>query len=596
MTPPSKEVLEYHSQFRSAVIARARGHVDGTNGDEVAFREEAFTELFVYALAEIGQVTEGHVVHFEKRTSAGIARVDGYYIDEDEDSDRLDLFVSIYEGGEEPQTIARTQIERAVKQALNFLDMVAKGGIARMEQADPAFGMVHRIHEMGPHLRELRLFVLTDGIAREFRRSKGLKLKKTHTVQVWDIERLGRSVATGGATESIEVDFVKEFGSPLPCLPVTIPGARYQSYVAVVRGDVLQRLYEDYGERLLEMNVRSFLQARGKINKEIRRTILDEPEQFFAYNNGITAIAEEVGTVAMGTGGTGIVRLRGLQIVNGGQTTASLHRAVKKDGAGHQMASVFIQVRLSVIAPDLVSEMVPRISLYANSQNRVTEADFSANDPFHQHLERLSRSIWSPDGQTHWFYERARGQYQVARTREGRTGAAQKKFDAINPSQQVINKTDLAMFEHSWSHLPHLVSKGSQKNFREFTIRQSESTEKTTPDDEFFKQTVAKGIVFKTMQQVARAAGIAAYRANVVTYSVAYISHRFARKLDLRTIWERQAVSPEVRRAMEILAPAISAAIVDTAGTRNVTEWCKKPECWSAIKQRDLLPRIQERA
>jgi hypothetical protein len=405
---------------------------------------------------------------------------------------------------------------------------------------------------------------------------------------VWDIERLSRCVATGGAKEPIEVDFVKEFGAPVPCLPVKIDGARYRSYLAVMPGDVLHRLYDEYGERLLELNVRSFLQARGKINKEIRRTIMEEPEQFFAFNNGVTAIAEDVRTGPMESGGEGIVWLRGLQIVNGGQTTASLHRAARKDGAVRQLGSIVVQTKVSVIDAELIDEMVPRISLYANSQNKVNEADFSANDPFHQQLERLSRSIWTPDGQTHWFYERARGQYQVARTREGRTPAALKKFDAINPASQMFTKTDLAAYEHSWQQLPHLVSRGSQKNFREFTIRLAGRSPAIIPNETYLRELVAKAILFKHVQTAARQAQIGAYRANIVTYVVAYLARRATAAVDLRSVWERQSVPATLDTVIRKLLEPIGALIVQGAGTKNVTEYCKREECWRFISAQDI--------
>lgn len=589
MTPPD-DVLKFASQFRNTVIARARGHVAGEQVDDVAFREEAFTELFIEALAEIGAVSEGHVSHFERKIGQGLARVDGYYIDDDEDEERLDLFISIYDGGDALVSISRQELERAVKQVLRFLEAAMRGVLSGMEPADDAYSMVQRIHEVRHKIKELRIFVLTDGLAKEFRASKGLKLPKKHTVHVWDIERLSRCFASGGVRESVEVDFLEEFGSPIPCLPVKIEGASYQSYMAIFPGEILHNLYENYGERLLELNVRSFLQARGKINKEIRNTILEEPSQFFAYNNGITAIAEKVRTQRLDDGGVGLSWIRGLQIVNGGQTTASIHRAAKKDRALDQLRSISVQAKISVIEPDMIDEMVPRISRYANCQNKVTEADFSANDPFHQELERLSRSIWTPDGHTHWFYERARGQYQVARVREGRTPAAIKKFDAINPASQVFSKTDLATFEHSWAQLPHLVSRGSQKNFREFTIRLAESS--PVPDDTYFRELVAKGILFKHTQRAARETQIGAYRANIVTYTVSYLAGRLGSEINMKAIWDRQAVPQELDSVIRALLIPIGNMIIETAGQRNVTEWCKRTECWTAIVSRDLMDEI----
>jgi hypothetical protein len=587
---PEAEVVEFARQFRDGVIARARGLLGtGTDGaDEVAFREESFTELFIDALAETGAVSEGHVCHFERRVGQSTARVDGYYHDEDED-DRLDLFISIYEGGDDPSVVSRDQVTRAVSHVLNFVKAATDGVHEHIEPSDEAHGMLQRVHELRTQLREIRIFVLTDGLAKEFKGSKGIKLPgKVVAVHVWDIERLSRCVSSGGAKEPIEVDFVADFGKPIPCLPVKVDGARYRSYLAVIPGEVLHQLYDEYGERLLELNVRSFLQARGKINKEIRRTIVDEPEQFFAFNNGLTAIAEDVRTRALESGGTGIAWVRGLQIVNGGQTTASLHSAGKKDDAATQLKTIQVQAKLSVIASELLEEMVPRISLYANSQNKVNEADFSANDPFHRQLERLSRSIWTPDGQSHWFYERARGQYQVARGRDGRTTAALKKFDSITPSSQMFSKTDLAVVEHSWDMLPHFVSRGTQKNFREFTLRLSQRKPAVVPDERYFRDLVAKMILYRHAQAAAHQAKVSAYRSQAIAYAIAYLTSRLGDSIDLKHIWDRQAVPAPLDSAIRALLAPIGDLFVRGAGPRNVGEYCKRLECWELISGQEL--------
>src|SRR5690606_7208558 len=141
--------------------------------------------------------------------------------------------------------------------------------------------------------------------------------------------------------------------------------------------------------------------------------------RFFAYNNGITATADYI-DFEEAPDGLKIRKVRNLQIVNGGQTTASLFHTAKKDKA--DLSGIFVQAKLSVIPEEHVDEIVPLISRFANSQNKVSDADFFANDPFHIEIEELSRSVWTPaiggtSHATHWFYERARGQYMDAKAR-----------------------------------------------------------------------------------------------------------------------------------------------------------------------------------
>ena len=240
-----------------------------------------------------------------------------------------------------------------------------------------------------------------------------------------------RQATVGRGREDIDVDLANTFGGALPVLPAQQPEADHESYLAIMPGKVLAAIYDRWGTRLLEQNVRVFLQHRGKVNKGIRATIENEPNMFFAYNNGITATAEEVDIDDDG-GRLLLRRLKNFQIVNGGQTTASIHSAQRRQV---DVSQAFVQMKLSVVDPERANSLVPKISEFANSQNRVSAADFFANHPFHVRMEEFSRRIHapSPDGtfrQSKWFYERARGQYADARG--GLTQAQRKKFDLEN--------------------------------------------------------------------------------------------------------------------------------------------------------------------
>ena len=203
-----------------------------------------------------------------------------------------------------------------------------------------------------------------------------------------------------------------------------------------------------------------FFSFGAKSIKGIRNTIQNEPEMFFAYNNGLTTTAESVET---DTARERIRSVTNFQIVNGGQTTASIFTATKKDKAA--LSKVYVQVKLTVIPPERAEVVVPRISEYANTQNKVSAADFFSNHPFHLRIEELSRRIWAPSPvgglrETHWFYERARGQY--ANAQANLTPAKLREFLAKNPRPQMFTKTDLAKFEYSMSMRPHIVSSPAQ--------------------------------------------------------------------------------------------------------------------------------------
>ncbi|MCY1022102.1 AIPR family protein [Pyxidicoccus sp. MSG2] len=587
----SPEILGFAREFHAEVVSAARGEMasQSSASQEVEFKENAFTERVMEIIAEAGAVSGGHACYFRKELGNRQLKVNGYNVSDDEE--QLDVITSIYKDSPAPAVLRMTEVYQTIQRALHFVNAAAGGLSSKMEQAHPAHDMADRVNALFStgSVRRVNVIVLTDCVVREHQPQKALKISKHDRIEVradiWDIERLCRSMSSGRVRETIEIDFVEEFGHAIPCLPVPISDGEYGAYLAVVPGEVLYKLYDEYGERLLELNVRSFLQARGKINRGIRDTLLKEPQLFFAYNNGITAVAEDVKTTLQPDGSTALAWVRGLQIVNGGQTTASIHRAGKKDQA--ELSGVFVQMKLSQVREELLDTLVPRISLYANSQNKVNDADFSANDLFHQKLESLSRTIWAPGEQSRWFYERARGQYQVARGKAA-TPAQQRQFDSIHPTSQMFTKTDLAAFEHSWGQCPHLVSRGAQKNFVEFMLLLKEQHPDFVPDEHYFTQLVAKAIIFREAQALAREARIAAYKANVVTYAVAYLGARLGARLDLDELWRAQSLTPQLQEALRGLLTPVEGAIKRTAGERNVTEWCKKEECWKAIKAMDL--------
>jgi hypothetical protein len=230
--------------------------------------------------------------------------------------------------------------------------------------------------------------------------------------------------------------------------------------------------------------------------------------------------------------------------------------------------------------------MVKRISTYANTQNPMQQADLSANEPFHIAVERLSRSTWCPGGERRWFYERARGQYDVELARHSETPARRAKFLKETPKELRFSKVDLARFLNAWGRKPHLVSLGGQKNFtslmEELRRRNGLSWE---PDQQWYQDLVAIAIIWQTVEKLVRWEGVPAFRANVTAYVVSALSARSSSRLDLRRIWNSQVVSPELEQMLRSWIIPIRDALVNgaVARQRNPTEWFKKEDCWTDI-------------
>ena len=283
--------------------------------------------------------------------------------------------------------------------------------------------------------------------------------------------------------------------------------------------------------------------------------------------------------------------IRNLQIVNGGQTTASLHAASR---AGEDLRRVFVQLKLSIVDQGIAEAVVPRISEYANSQNKVNAADFFSNHPFHVRMEDFSRRIFAPPApgalhDTKWFYERARGQYQDLKS--GATAAQKKKFDLQFPKAQVFSKTDLAKYEGVWAEKPHIVSRGAQKNFADFAATVGAAWEKESDiyNEEHFRELVAKAIVFRHLEkEVPKQNWYAGgYRANIIAYGISKLAHDLrteGKQVDFQAIWRSQHVSRGLSDALVLsCARGNDVLVAADPSARNVTEWAKKEACWTTV-------------
>jgi hypothetical protein len=403
---------------------------------------------------------------------------------------------------------------------------------------------------------------------------------------IWDIDRLYRCITSGKMRETIEIDFEEKYSLTIPCIENTT-SSKYSVYLAIISGELLAALYDEYRDRLLEKNVRSFLQVKGAVNKGIRDTLRDEPDMFLAYNNGISVTAESVEIVRDDNGKPSIKKIRDMQIVNGGQTTASIFNASKDKKLPADLSKVFVQMKVSVItAPDDMDEIVPKISAFANTQNKVQVADFSANDPFHRRIEELSRTIWAPAQggmkPVNWFYERARGQYADMLSRETTT-LRKKQFKETHP---VFTKTDHAKYENTWDQLPFQVSEGAQKNFRRFTIRLNER-KGILPDEKYYQRLVAKAILFRRTEKLVQQQQFGGYRANIVTYTLAFLSYKTAQRIDLNRIWKEQGLTAALEQEIVAVSILVHKLITNPPNGANIGEWCKKEKCWEAVKNID---------
>ncbi|GAA3986547.1 AIPR family protein [Allokutzneria multivorans] len=489
--------------------------------------------------------------------------------------------------GSDGQPVKRERIAQLTRRAGAFADFCRNGMHELLEPSSPTFDMVERIHVAWPQLQVIKIFVITDGKTGLRRAEESTVAGLPTVVHVWDITRFHRLMSASAEQENILID-VAALGYEVQCLESPEQADGYRCLLTMLPGKLLADLYDEHHSRLLQRNVRAFLQARGKVNKGIAETIRTQPGRFLAYNNGVSATARAADLEQTATG-LALRSLTELQIVNGGQTTASLHHAARK---GIDLSQVTVPAKITLIPDDRLDHMVPEISRYANSQNAVTAADFEGNSRFHVGLERWSRSNWvTPPGdevaQSRWYYERVRGQYDVDKNKFT-TRASRRQFDQENPVRQRFGKTDAAKYEYAYALRPDVVCQGGEKCFRTWTI-EGELAEREAPDDTYFRHLVAKAILFRQTRSLIQKQNFGGYLGQTAAYTVSLVVHSLG-GLDLDRLWKEQALPRGLATAVPEVAKVVRRVLTTPPSGGNVTEWAKKVGCWDRVRGAGWVP------
>lgn len=585
------DIKKYYQQLCQEITSRQLANEEGDS------QEQTFTRFFLDLLSEAGETENTTVAYDEKDFGTKKThKINGYAISDNYET--VDFFITIYRPEEEIPIIYKKDIDQAVTRITNFFRKATYNNYEDdVAESSPIFEFAHTLgsyQELKDNLVRVNAFILTNGEYKgEIPQSTSLNGNKIF-YRILDINYLFQ--VSEAFHVPIEIDFDEE-KAMVPCLPASTDNEEYQAYVAIIPGTCLASLYERFGSRLLEQNVRSFLQFNGKINKGIRETIKTEPHMFFAYNNGLAATADHI---ELDESGHFISRINNLQIVNGGQTTASIYYTQKKDKA--DISRIYVQMKISVIKKqEQFSEIVSRISKYANTQNKVNDADFTANNQALIEFEKLSRYILTPMSsdsplQTFWFFERARGQYKTLRQKEGFTKSRQDAFDKKYPKGQVLTKTDIAKYLNAYEEVyegkklvigPHIVARSNEKNYARFINNNLPENLKKI-NNVFFEDTIAKAILFKTADKrygtKASTVHIGELKNVTVPYTIALLTRITDGKLDLYKIWKAQQLSPALSDFIFDLMIQVNEFIIKNSVGSHYIEWAKKEECWDKVK------------
>ena len=344
------------------------------------------------------------------------------------------------------------------------------------------------------------------------------------------------------------------------------------TYLAIISGDVLAKIYNQYRTLLLEKNVRAFLRNKSKVNKSIMATLKAKPEMFFSYNNGISTTASNVELKSVGRT-LYITKLTDWQIVNGGQTTASIASAQDCN-----LSKVFVQMKVSVVKDkEQYAGIVKQISTCANSQTGIKQSDFESGDEYLVSLEKFSKEEASPVNNKKWFFERMRGIYADTLASLGKYDKA--SFKEEFPKDQMLTKIDVARLMVIWDMKPHVACNSREKTFASYM--HSLKNNSVAIDATYWHQVVALSILYKTIDKcVEKRCGQKGFRTRTTAYTMSAIAYLTDQKLNLKYIWKNQKVQSQLEEIIEREVVKVN----DFLEQDNSRSFTKNSKCWEELK------------
>jgi len=600
----TKRKLDFLNEFIDTV--EKKGRVLGSR--QTPFLQEV--------LPYISGEDDPAIFYFSKKDSK--IQLNGYLYQEDVNT--LNLYVVEYEPfllEDELPVASMTSLKEYANKAKRFYTN-ADSLLQLVSPSTEYYEVTKMIVDKKNEIEEVNIYVIT---SKFYISNKSIDIAipsvETVNVHVWDMDRIFKLSEAEQGIREFDLHFESEYGVALQMMhvPNKNKAALIDCYIGVIPAKLLAKLYDDWGPKLVERNVRSFLQARGGTNKGIRDTLKDkrQRELFIAYNNGISSVAK-AGDIEQ-IGDSNLYKIKTLtswQIVNGGQTTASIHQAYKNDV---DLEGVYVQAKLTIIhVPEeiekddvqmdrhaLEDEMIAKISEYANTQNKINKSDLLANTRFMSDIEKFSRNVWIPTQdnrkeESKWYFERARGQYMVDISRRSK-GKEQTAFKKVYPKENVITKVEIAKYFMSWEGYPHVSSKGGEEAFKRFMDLNSQYWKQSslTNDDgevtksivnidsDYYKKLIARKIINTFVTRIVESMNLKGYRANVIYYTVAMLNHIYGKEMNLMEIWQKQTLSDKWEDIVRVIANNALNYLRESAGDQNVTQWAKKEECWKGF-------------
>lgn len=570
----------------------------------------AFTQYVTDGIAEKTGVDEHYIVHclMTDKMNRVLGEIHGYGISANKEV--LTLYYSVYDPTlKEPTAITTNDFDRGINRMQGFYDLCIRGTHIGMNEDLPEYEVLKFVYDNLSSIVTVRLCLLSNFLINKYKIKRIRIDGKNVMADVWDINKICANLNSESDHVAIDIDFVNENRYSmyqLPYIEMNSENYGYKCLSTMFPAKLLYKLYEDHNTGLLMNNVRFFLgfkRVKNDTNSGIRKTLREENEMFLAYNNGITAIARGIDVTpnkgetkleneegaANAFISTGIInKIFDFQIVNGGQTTASIFTA-KKLERDINLLGVYVIVKLIVLDDDSRNKITD-ISRYSNTQNKVKYADYSSNNSFNTEMERLSRRTLIPNSDNEplfWFYERVRGQYKIElNNRIQKTN--QEAFKRMFNQKRKFDKELLAKVWLSWNGSPSEAVRDSSNCYALFLASIDDG--KYAPDENYFKQTVALIIIYNYLISHAKTAEYGSSKSPVTAYAMAYLNFITLGNIDLFKIWDLQEIPDSCAIALDNLCDRIKAEleVIANASGKNLVSAAKNKIAYQELKNRDL--------
>lgn len=567
------------------------------SNEQISSREVAFTTYVLSQIATKVGADNYEVVHASLKSNDGKCLGEIFAYNESANQEVLTLFYTIYDSSStgETKVLTDSDIQYAWNRLQGFYERSIRGAYYDLDEQDPAYDISKIIDDHKNTYQTIRFYVLSNYcIKRSEPKKYRIRSKETDS-NVWDLKKLAGNLTNTADHVEINIDFANDPDYnmyKIPYILMTPDEQGYRCMLMMFPAKLLYKLYKKWNTDLLMYNVRywlTFKKTKKKhTNADIRETLRNEKSMFLAYNNGLTAIATNVNleeynekTVVGESDGDyisndfvsmGILKgIKNFQIVNGGQTTASIFKAKDSEGS-ISLNGAFVQVKLIVISENQnINELASKISKSSNSQNAVKDSDFSVSEQFNTKMQELSRSIKIPSDKgeiSYWFYERIRGQYEEEKSRCRKKEDAEV-FMSKFPKELRFTKESMAIARLAWKQEPYDAVKGAGTTYDMFISSIIDSG--FVPDDVFYKETIALLIINNFLKARPENKSYKNAKASVITYAMAYLHYITFDTLNLLDIWEKQRLTNEQMKGLNYICEDVFAVLNELASAEETT-------------------------